>query len=64
MSKEPNCMLALSYSKDNDIYYLDGVPVFAGERILCSLLETFLAFRKAFVPAPKSAYKQHLQAIQ
>ena len=43
--------------------YLDGVPVFAGERILRSLLETFLAFRKTFVPALKLVKKQRLRAV-
>ena len=30
--------------------YLDGIPILPSERILSSLLETFLAFRKALVP--------------
>ena len=61
MSKEPSYMLALIYSQDNDAYHLDGVPVFAGERILRSLLKTFLAFRKAFVPVLKPVNKELLE---
>ena len=52
--------LALIYSNDSNAYYLDGVPVFAGEGILRSLLKAFLAFRKAFVPALESVIKQRL----
>lgn len=45
------------------IAYFDGVPILPCEGILSLLLDTFLAFRQAFIPVVNIALVLRTQAI-
>ena len=55
MSREPIQMSGFAGWTAKALYHLNRVPVFAGKRVLSSLFEALLAFRKALIPVVWSA---------